>query len=101
MDSSYPSYYELTFSTDSGGCREYFRVFVELNDCDKDSLRFGGEPGVNTREIVERVGILDLLPEGINDDWVRFGRVLGRDSRPSWDVRIDPLSGTMDARCGS
>ncbi len=93
-----PTYYELTFSIGSRAGREYFRIYVELGDDDKDELRLGSEPELETRGIVERAGILDLLPNGINDDWVLYGRAMSGDSKPSWERGIAPIRGNNGQR---
>jgi len=93
-----PAYYELTFSSDSGGYRVYFRIYVELNDDDREVLRLGGTPELNTRAIVTRAGILRFLPDEINSDWVRYGRTMARNSRPFWDIGIEPQIGYAGRR---
>src|SRR5258708_33197869 len=94
-----PAYYELTFSSDSGGgYRVYFRIYVELNDDDREVLRLGGTPELNTLAIVTRAGILRFLPDEINSDWLHYGRILSRDSRPSWDIGIEPQIGYAGRR---
>ncbi len=84
-----PAYYELTFSKGPRADQHYFRVYVELNDGDREVLRRGDSSEVNTRAIVQRAGVLTLLPAGINDDWIRSGRIISRESKVYWDSGIE------------
>ena len=68
-------------------------VYVELNDDDKQLFTFGGYSELNTRAIVMRAGALRLLPGGINNDWMRYGRLMDSESRTSWDHGIEPQLG--------
>jgi hypothetical protein len=81
-----------------GALREYFRIYVELREDDKDALRSLSEPELKTRWVVERAGILDRLPDGINDDWVLYGRAMSRDSEPSWERGSRPVWGDNGRR---
>ncbi len=73
-----PQYFEMVFSGSRGGVRRNVRVCVELNDEDKILLNSGRNTEQITQAIERRTGILDLLPAGLDNEWQRSGRILGR-----------------------
>jgi hypothetical protein len=85
-----PTYFEATFSKSGVGQNETFTVYIELRDEDKALMGRALNVELKTRLLVERVGILELLPSGLNDDWLRSGRILGHDIKGAWDVGIGP-----------
>jgi hypothetical protein len=87
-----PTYYMLMFSKNGRHYAEYFRVYIELQDEDKALLGGVLSDAMKARLMVARVGILSLLPSGINDDWHDFGSVIERDIKDFWHMGIKPTS---------
>ena len=86
------TYYMLMFSRRFAGHNEYFRVYIELRDEDKSLLDGVLDDAMKARMLVERVGVLDLLPNGLNDDWHDFGSVIEHDIKDFWHMGIKPTS---------
>jgi CheY-like chemotaxis protein len=85
-----PTFFLLLFSKSVEGRNEYFRVYIELKDEDKALLGGVLSDPLKTRLLVERVGILDLLPNRLNDDWPDFGSVIELNIDDFWDMGIKP-----------
>jgi hypothetical protein len=47
---------------------------------------------LKTREIVKRVGILDILPNGIGDDWPGSGRIIDHHIESPWMMAAKPTT---------
>jgi hypothetical protein len=84
-----PTYFSLTFSTGLGAAREETKVYIELQDRDRD-LVYDDSPPENSRAMARPVGLLDLLPSGINPDWPHTGKLVDADTKGSWDRGIEP-----------
>jgi hypothetical protein len=80
----------LMFSKSGRHYTEYFRVYIELRDEDKALLGGVLDDAMKARLLVERVGILGLLPTGLKDDWHDFGSVIEHDIKDFWHMGIKP-----------
>jgi CheY-like chemotaxis protein len=87
-----PTYFMLMFSKYEARRSQYFRVYIELRDQDKALFEGVLSNALKTRLLVERVGILDLLPDGLNDDWPDFGSVVERNNDSFWHMGIEPTT---------
>jgi hypothetical protein len=87
-----PTYFMLMFSKSEARNSQYFRVYIELRDQDKALFEGVLSNALKSRLLVERVGILDLLPNGLNDDWPDFGTVIERNSDSYWHMGIRPTT---------
>jgi CheY-like chemotaxis protein len=87
-----PTYFMLMFSKSEARNSQYFRVYIELRDQDKALFEGVLSDALKSRLLVERVGILDLLPNGLNDDWPDFGTVIERNSDSFWHMGIPPTT---------
>jgi hypothetical protein len=57
-------YYEVLFSKTDGPRKTYWRISIKLNRGDRAMLLRHPSTEVQTRSIVRRSGVLDLLPKG-------------------------------------
>jgi hypothetical protein len=55
-----------------------------LNDEDKTLLIGETSAGLKTVTLVRRSGVLDLLPNDIDDHWPNFGRVINNGVVDAW-----------------
>jgi hypothetical protein len=85
-----PVYFEVTFKKGSVNYTEYFKTYIELTDQDLDVRNENWSMESKTSEIVRRVGILDILPTGISDDWPRSGRIIDDPLEIPWDSAVTP-----------
>jgi hypothetical protein len=86
------TYFMLMFSKNGWDYAEYFRVYIELQDEDKALLRGVLSDAMKARLMAARVGLLSLLPSGLNDDWHDFGSVIEHDIKDFWHMGIKPTS---------
>jgi hypothetical protein len=85
------TYFEVMFSKSGSPQSEYWRVCIELDDDDRALLKSKRSAELRTRAVVERSGILDLLPSGLEDSWQRFGTVLEENVIGTWHGGSDPI----------
>jgi hypothetical protein len=78
------------FSKNGRDYTEYFRVYIELQDEDKALLRGTLSDAMKARLMVARVGVLSLLPSGLDDDWHDFGSVIEHGIKDFWHMGIQP-----------
>jgi hypothetical protein len=71
---------------------QYFKTYIELNDQDLDLRNASWSMDLKTREIVKRVGILDILPNGVADDWPRSGRIIDHHIESPWMMVPKPTT---------
>lgn len=71
-----PTYFEVMFSRSGAYRREYFRVYIELNSNDIALSKADLSPALKTRLLVQRAAVLDLLPDGLNNTWDGFGKIM-------------------------
>jgi hypothetical protein len=88
-----PTYFEVMFSKSGSSQCEYWRVCIELDDDDRALLKSNRSADLRTRSVVERSGILDLLPKGLDDCWPRFGTVLMHNVIGTWNGGNKPMIG--------
>jgi hypothetical protein len=85
-----PTFFMLMFSKRFGGRNQYFTVYIELRDEDKALLEGILSDALKARLLVERVGLLELLPDGLNDDWPNYWTVIERKIDSFWHMGIQP-----------
>jgi hypothetical protein len=85
-----PKYLEVLLSKIGRHGNEYFRVYIELTDEDKELLNCELNADLKTRFIVWHAGVLDLLPSGIVGNWYKTGRIIEEEIIESWASGIDP-----------
>jgi hypothetical protein len=47
---------------------------------------------VQTRSVVRRSGVLDLLPKELDDRWAHFGTAMEHNVIGNWDARKKPIT---------
>jgi hypothetical protein len=85
-----PIYSEVIFCKRGFPRSEYWRACIELDDDDRALLMNSESAECGTRAVVRRVGILDLLPIGLEDCWQRIGTALEDNVIGTWDGGCDP-----------
>jgi hypothetical protein len=85
-----PTYFMLTFSKSDAGRNQYFRVYIELRDEDKALLESILTDALKARLIVERIRLLDFLPNGLNESWPYSWTVLEHRIESFWHMGIQP-----------
>jgi hypothetical protein len=85
-----PAFFEVMFSKIKPQ-NEYWRVCIELNDQDRALMESDTSAELKTRSIVRRSGILDLLPNGLDDRWPHFGTITEHNVIGTWGGRREPI----------
>ena len=85
-------YFEVTFKRGSVRHCQHFKTYIELNDQDLDLRNSEWSMELKTREIVKRVGILDILPNGVVDDWPYSGRIVDNYVEDPWTMAAKPTT---------
>jgi hypothetical protein len=85
-----PTYFEMMFCKSGSPRSEYWRVCIELDDNDRALLMGSRTAEMGTQALVRRLGILDLLPSGLDDSWQRFGTGMEDNVIGTWDGGSDP-----------
>jgi hypothetical protein len=85
-----PTFLGVMFRKSGVFKNEYWTVFIELDDQDRDLLKSDLNVGLKTVRIVRRAGILDLLPKGIDDQWPNFGNIIEHEITGFFDGGVSP-----------
>ena len=85
-----PTYFEVIFSKRWFPQNEYWTVYIELDGRDMRLLRESVRAEFKTFLLVDRAGVLDLLPTGLNSDWTGSGSVLEHEIIGSSDGGVEP-----------
>ena len=86
-----PAFFEVMFSKTGEPQNEYWRVCIELNDEDRALWESDSSAELKTRSVVRRSGILDLLPNGLDDGWSRLGIIMEHNVIGTWDGGREPI----------